>query len=468
MAGRFVEIVTVIVKWRWRVYSCKKDDEALQGKYLRELFQELGSIFVKFGQMLSMRPDLLPRAYCHELLFLLDNVPNFSSDQVRAIILEDLGKPVESVFRKFDDTPIAAASLGQVHAAYTRRGEKVAVKILRPGVRDSIDRDIRLMKLLSRAADVVMFWNFNKLRPIVDEFEVLTIEELDYTLEAKHTKAFHKRSPLRNGICVPKVFEKYSSRRVLTLEFVEGRSLNNILRTVKQEGRDCLAIRELGCSCDSVARDILQNALKHIYLDGYFHADAHPGNFIFSSNKSLYAIDFGLVGTLSREERKRGLRYMRSFLFGDHEAALDALLELSMTPREKIKRYAAFREAHAEIVKDLAKTFQDAKQTDTAQVFGKELVLILQLVQKHRVVLLPSTLRYFRAILSVDSLVMELCPDMTLHEIANVFRNISILNLINDYSDSFDEADIRHRVGKLYDRIGLRFISFLEEEMLAY
>lgn len=459
MVKRFSIIVNILGKWYWRSFiKSRSADDVSNRKRARELrksLEHLGSVFVKFGQLLAMRPDILPRVYCRELFYLLDDVPPFSSEIIKRTIREDFGKSPDVLFKSFDETPIAAASFGQVHAAVTRDEEKVAVKVQRPNMRSIVERDVKLMKVLARVVDVFRV-GVNKLSPIVKEFEMWTREELDYEVEANYTQQFHKQTS-SDGIYAPKVYKKFSSGRVLTAEYVQGLALSKILVAYRDKNNKTIELVEKwGFSRKEIAFQLLRNSTKQIYLTGFFHADPHPANIIFTPEKKIVYIDFGIVGELGRRERLKCLRYTRSAMYGEEDDSFSALVELCDT--SKVKNMDKFKEEHSEIIRKTLQMFDEAKETGTSQIVGKKLVATLQLLQKHGARIQTNTMRYFRTLLAVDSLILEVYPEMELKDIARRFRNVSIANIIQELPDRLGSKDLEKDM--------LKWLSILETELI--
>ncbi|MCK5322600.1 MAG: AarF/ABC1/UbiB kinase family protein, partial [Desulfobulbaceae bacterium] len=242
---------------------------------VRMALEELGPAFVKLGQILSTRPDLIPGDFIHEFSKLQDHVPQFPFDDVRQIVEKELNNTIKELFQQFEETPLAAASIGQVHKARLKDGEEVVVKVQRPNIRRTIEVDLEIMLhlafLMERHVEEL---SFHKPTKIVNEFAMLIDKEIDYTVEASHMERFARQFQDDMEIYVPKVFRETSSERVITMEYVEGINASEIER-IDDAGLDRKIITQR-------ASDLL---LKQIFEYGFFHADPHPGNiFILSEN----------------------------------------------------------------------------------------------------------------------------------------------------------------------------------------
>src|SRR3989344_1969905 len=265
----------------------RKREERSHEEKLRRTLERLGPTFVKFGQMLSVRPDLLPKSYIRELEKLQDQVPPFPYEQARKTVEKELGRPLESVFSSFEKKPIASASISQVHRAVLRSGEKVAVKVQRPGIIKTMASDIDLMMYFAR----LLQKNFPKIRQyepvrIVEEFESWTQKELDFKLEAKNAVRFGHNFADDPTVKIPKVFLELSTVKVLVTEFIDGVQLYDL------EG-----IRKMGVDFGKVLENGFNAVLRQVFEFGFFHADPHPGNIIVLKNGAVAFADF-VVDTL--------------------------------------------------------------------------------------------------------------------------------------------------------------------------
>ena len=254
--------------------------------------EELGPAWIKFGQILSNRPGLLPDALTEELTRLQDKVAPMTPEEVNRVIADSFGRPVSEVFQHFNPEPIGSASIAQVHLARLHNGEQVAVKIQRPGIEAMIRGDLILMRdlaaLMNRSGD------YAKLRPVqlVEVFEKSILEELDFLAEQGHLLWFAEKFRDENNIKIPAVYQEYSTSKVITLEYLEG---VNIRETDK--------LRELNCDLAFIARKGFEAYARQIFEWGYFHADPHPGNLLILPGNVIGILDFGMVGRLNDRDR---------------------------------------------------------------------------------------------------------------------------------------------------------------------
>tara|TARA_Y100001968_G_scaffold289435_1_gene292441 strand:+ start:2409 stop:4283 length:1875 start_codon:yes stop_codon:yes gene_type:complete len=264
----------------------------LRAKEFADLLVKLGPAFIKAGQALSTRPDIVPPLVLEELAQLQDQLPGFSSDMAMACIEEDLGKPINKIYKYLDIHPISAASLGQVHKGELISGEKVAVKIQRPGLREQITLDLYIVRNLAKWVNNNIKLIRSDLVALIDELGRRVFEEMDYMNEAANAVKFKKLHIHNNKIAVPKIYKEATSRRILTMEWIDGVKLTNI-EQVKAIGIDPDEMIEIGVNCS------LQQLLEH----GFFHADPHPGNLLALSDGRLCYLDFGMMSEITRESR---------------------------------------------------------------------------------------------------------------------------------------------------------------------
>ena len=259
---------------------------------LTNLLVKLGPAFVKAGQALSTRPDIIPVVLLEELSQLQDQLPGFSGDKAMELIEEDLNKNIKDMFLEIDKEPISAASLGQVHKAILKDGEVVAVKVQRPGLREQITLDLYIVRNIAIWLKNNIGLIRSDLVALIDELGKRVFEEMDYINEAENAEKFRDMHQKNIKIAVPKIYKELTSRRVLTMEWIEGTKLTN-LDDVQKLGIDPDEMIEIGVQCS------LEQLLEH----GFFHADPHPGNLLALKDGRLCYLDFGMMSEVSRESR---------------------------------------------------------------------------------------------------------------------------------------------------------------------
>ncbi len=276
----------------------RRDTSAPIGERIRLALEELGPIFVKFGQAISTRRDLLPPDIADELAKLQDAVPPFPAEQAKEIIELAYGEPVDSVFERFDSEPLAAASIAQVHTARLKAGTEVIVKVLRPGVLEQIERDLAVLRMLAGLAE--RYWEHGKrLKPleVVDEYEHTILDELDLMREAANTAQLKRNFQGSDMLYVPDIYWDYCRPEVLVQERIYGTPIS-----------DMQTLREAGTNIQLLAENGVEIFFTQVFRHNFFHADMHPGNiFVIHTDPErpkYAAVDFGIVGTLSPEDQR--------------------------------------------------------------------------------------------------------------------------------------------------------------------
>ncbi len=287
----FVYIISV--GWDKLTGQLKKESKArFRAKQLTNLLVDLGPAFVKAGQALSTRPDIIPVVLLEELSQLQDQLPGFDGNKAMELIEEDLNKKIDEVFLTIDKEPISAASLGQVHKAVLKNKEIVAVKVQRPGLREQITLDLYIVRNIANWLKNNIGLIRSDLVALIDELGKRVFEEMDYLNEAKNAEKFRNLHLHNSKIAVPKIYMETTSRRVLTMEWIEGTKLTN-LEGVKKLGIDPDEMIEIGVQCS------LEQLLEH----GFFHADPHPGNLLALEDGRLCYLDFGMMSEVTRSSR---------------------------------------------------------------------------------------------------------------------------------------------------------------------
>jgi predicted unusual protein kinase regulating ubiquinone biosynthesis (AarF/ABC1/UbiB family) len=281
------------VGFDWLSQRLKDPENArARAREASDLVASLGPAFIKAGQALSTRPDIVPPLLLEELAQLQDQLPGFDPALAMACIEEDLGQPVEAIYAQLDREPISAASLGQVHKGVLKNGEKVAVKVQRPGLREQITLDLYIVRNIAAWLNSNVGLIRSDLVALIDELGKRVFEEMDYCNEAANAETFAQLHAHNPRIAVPRIHREATSRRVLTMEWIDGVKLTN-LQAVRELGIDPDELVQVGVNCS------LQQLLEH----GFFHADPHPGNLLALADGRLAYLDFGMMSEVSRESR---------------------------------------------------------------------------------------------------------------------------------------------------------------------
>jgi len=375
-----------------------------RGMRLRLALEALGPIFVKFGQMLSTRRDLVPLDIADELALLQDRVPPFPSIEAIATLEATYKKPLADVFAEFDATPVASASVAQVHFARLHDGTAVAVKVLRPGIAPVIAHDV---SLLYAAAGLVekLFADGKRLRPreVVDEFEKHLGDELDLMREAANCSQLRrnfKDSPL---LRVPEVYWDYCARDVMVMDRMDGIPVSQIER-----------LRESGTDIPALAARGVEIFFTQVFRDGFFHADMHPGNILVRAGSEQYiALDFGIMGTLTEVDKQYLARNFLAFFQRDYKGVALAHLESGWVPADtRIDELEAAVRAVCEPVFD--RPLKDIS-------FGRVLLQLFQASRRFNVEIQPQLVLLQKTLLNIEGLGRQLDPELDLWKTAKPF-----------------------------------------------
>lgn len=381
---------------------------------LRQLLEGLGGAFVKFGQLFSMRSDILPPVYCAELANLFDRAPPFPSSEARAIIERELRHPIHEMFSSFEDEPVGAASFGQVHLA-TLRGEEeegrpVAIKVCRPGSEQTIEIDGRLLLLLGLILDGIGVLGRIKLYPVFKDFVRWTRREVNYLQEGKNADHLHELTHWNPRQRIPYIYWEKTTPRVLTMEFLDGISVSEIIR--RHEAGDLSIddeLAELDCDRTTIARNIWQTFLLQAFVGQAFHGDPHPGNLIVLAENIIGFIDFGLQGRLNEESRREQAIMLDAISQENIEKLFTATLDVLDAPRGLMvtDTYDDFFET--------ADGWLDACDNPGAPMSEKTLNRLvtssMNIARQVGLVLAPHTMLFYKGIITIDSVVLRVNPE---------------------------------------------------------
>lgn len=414
---------------------------------LRLAFEELGPTFIKLGQMLSTRPDIVGEELAEELSKLQDEARPLHYREVKETIERELREPINSIFKKFVEDPMASASLGQVHEANLRDGRRVAVKVQRPGIEEKIRKDIVIMKYLAKLADR----NIPKLRyynlpGVVEEFERSIFKELDYYNEANNIERFRSLFADDPMINAPRVYREYSTSRVLTMEYVDGVKLSDILRSsIKFNGR---VIAKRGFEC----------YFKQIFIHGFFHADPHPANIIVQEGGILYFLDFGMVGYIDEDFRERLVELLISIIDYDVNGVIEQVEIMGIISAETDK------EALKYDIMDLFERYYGADLQRIGMIM-REFTMPEMLI-RHRMKIPRNFVLLVRAISIIESIGERLDPQFDGLEIAQEMVQkliISRLNPLNIFKvDMKKIIQLEHLMGRI-PRTLIKGLQVVEE-----
>ena len=369
---------------------------------LRTTLEDLGPTYVKIGQIMSSRVDLLPESYCRELEKLRQNVKELDPAVVRAIIEAETGKKISEIYSEFRDRPIGSASIGQVHYGVLRDGTKVVTKVQRPLIAEMMEKDFELLKklapLVGGVAPAEDGEDAMDLLTIVKEFEKVTKEELDFRIEAANTK-FFKEVILADGtVTCPTVIEELTTERIFTMTFVDGCSVSKVDKLAEQ-GTDAL----------QVGRDILESYLHQVFDTGIFHADPHQGNIMVSKGK-VHWIDFGMIGEITETDMNALQDLIVGLLTGDIDGMANGVMAIgtssSGTDRNKLKD-------DLEAMSSKYMNVSSLNDIDFSALLGE----VCDLADKHHIVLPGRYTMLVRSFLTIEGVMEQLCPELDLFEL---------------------------------------------------
>jgi ubiquinone biosynthesis protein len=373
---------------------------------LRLALETLGPIFVKFGQMLSTRRDLLPPDVADELTKLQDRVPPFAFGQVRAILIEAFDAPLESTYAEFDPVPVASASVAQVHFATLHSGEQVAVKVLRPGIAAIIHRDIALLRTLAWWVKKLSSEG-RRLKPeeMVDEFARHTEHELDLTLEAAQCSQLGRNFSDKR-LLVPAVYWDYSRKQVMTMQRMFGTPV-----------RDTYTLQAAGINLTQLAHEGVEIFFTQVFRDGFFHADMHPGNIQVVTEGpdkgKFIALDFGIMGSLTPTDQYYLARNFLAFFNRDYRDVAVAHIESGWVPADTNV------EALETAIRAICEPIFEKPLKDIS--FGRTLLSLFQMSRRFGVIIQPQLIMLQKTLLNIEGMGRELDPNIDLWHSAKPF-----------------------------------------------
>ncbi|HBT49715.1 MAG: 2-polyprenylphenol 6-hydroxylase [Caldanaerobacter subterraneus] len=371
-----------------------------RGERLRLALEELGPTFIKMGQILSTRPDILPKDVIKELEKLQDKVPAFSFDEVKSVIQNEFGESLEEAYAEFEPTPLAAASIAQVHKALLWSGKTVVVKVQRPGIEKIIAQDMRILEDIAKFVDnhtkYGKIYNFTKM---VEDFKKRLEEELDFRIEGENAEKFKKNFLKDKKVKIPSIIWTHTTRRVLTMEYIGGIPLN-----------DFNAIDEAGLDRGAIARNLAKSVLNQILRDGFFHGDPHPGNIMVLEDGTIAFLDFGMVGSLSPERKRQFSKMLLGIVYKNSRMIIESIIDLNaVTLNVNMKKLEKdinnLRDRYVEIPLEKLKV-------------GEVLNGIFDLVFSYNIVIPNEFNMLAKSLITLEGIVEKLDPKISVLEVA--------------------------------------------------
>jgi len=405
--GRFKEIVVILIKYGFEDLIDRLDIPGItlirrissmdQGmgtfERIRHALEELGPTFVKFGQIMSLRPDLLPPVLINELSRLQDDVAPVDISEIKEVIEKSMGQPMEETFSIFDVAPLAAASISQVHRAVLKRdGRIAAVKVQRPGIRSKMNTDLDILAMVAgrlheRMDELKSF----DLPNLVQLIKRMLLRELDFKREARNMKIARTYAGEGSEIHIPEVYEEYCTERILVMEYIQGTKLKDV--TAETLGEP-----------EALARQGLRAAIHQILEDGFFHADPHPGNVLITADERICLVDWGMTGRLSERDRHGLIYLLKSVLDKDGEAMVHALLRIGHA-ETSIDQRALERELLDILDSHYAVPIKDMN-------IGQLLMEITELLRTYRLWLPPDLVIMMKALVTAEGTARHIYPDL--------------------------------------------------------
>ncbi len=391
-----------LLPWNW--FRRNRPSLAVR---IRLALEDLGPVFVKFGQTLSTRPDLLPPDIAEELAKLQDKVPPFSGNQARQIVVEALESPIDEIFAHFDETPLASASIAQVHPATLKSGEDVAVKVLRPNVEKQVQRDIGLLYLIARTGE--KWWSEGKRLRLVDvvaQYEKIVTDEMDLMREAANASQLRRNFKDSDLLYVPEIHWPYCRKNVMTMERIYGVSVSDV-ETLRRHNVDFKVLSENG----------VEIFFTQVFEHNFFHADMHPGNIFVSienpQNPGYVGVDFGIVGSLSTWDQNYLAQNFLAFFHRDYARIATLHIESGWVPADT--RSDEFEAAIRTVCEPI---FQKPLHEIS---FGHFLVHLFQTARRFNMEIQPQLILLQKTVLNIEGLGRQLYPQLDLWKTAQPF-----------------------------------------------
>ncbi|WP_084031735.1 ABC1 kinase family protein [Anaerobacillus arseniciselenatis] len=385
------------------IEGSKETQTKTVGERFRLFFEQLGPTFIKIGQIASTRSDFIPADVICELEKLQDDVPPFSYEEVQQVFTEELGKNINDVFSKFHEEPIAAASIGQVHYAILKTGEKVAVKIQRPNIRKKIETDLEILQEIAMLAERKFDWAAKyQLRDITDEFAKSLRAEVDYTIEGRNSEKIAKQFKNDPKIYIPKVYWPFTSKKILTMEYVDAIKLNEIEKIEKK-----------GYNRNKIADKFVNAIFQQILMDGFFHGDPHPGNVLVKEGEVIVLMDFGMIGRLTPQMRDHFASFVIAMMLQNTDGVIKAATKMGLVSDD------ANMEVLRTDVEHLREKYYDVPFSQLS--LGEAVNDLFSVASKHGIRIPTDLTLVGKALLTMEGMVEKLDPNLSIVKIAEPF-----------------------------------------------
>ena len=398
---------------------------------LIRLLVRLGPTFIKIGQFLALRPDILPAAYCDELLQLVDRAPSTSWEVIRQTIESELGQDPDDMFLRISSQPLAAGSIAQVHLAETWEGQQIAIKVQRPGLPAQIKRDLRKIRWLAGFLKVSGIAPFISPAELVEELTRWLNQELDFGRElSNHTRMYEELANDRN-VRVPRPYPEFSSHRVISTEYLKGTPFSDLIRLARTG--DLEAIERLGLDRNLLAERLIETSLDQIFRLRFFHADLHPGNLIAMSDNVIGLVDFGLTDVLDPTVQEVQSDYLGALYNNDIHGMYRAISQIFVAgPTTNPEAFR--RDFFAETTRWLSMLEDRSANGHMRSPTASYMVTLMQLARGHEMRPPTSVLSMYRTLLTSESVAYHLRTDANLRDVGRqFFNNLQMEKLIGSY-----------------------------------
>jgi len=402
-------------------YIFKRGKATNYAEPLRHALEDMGLTYLKLGQYLAMRFDLLPGNVCDELSKLFEDVAPISFEEAKQVIESELGRPLLHAYSEFNPDQLAAGSVAQVHRARTVDGIEVVVKIQRPGIERILSSDMRILGLMANVADRVKLAGHLLVKDVINEFSFWTWRELDFVSEGE--AADRLRVSATSNEVVPRVYWDLTTRRVITLDFIEGTSVAQIAKMLDEQGMARVREEMPGLNIEEALHNMVRASLHQLFVMGFFHGDPHPGNILILKNNSISFVDFGIFGELSQYQRDLLGNYVENLALGNVVESFRYYASLAAPSQESNMR--DFEEQGVEILSRWYEASKDPNTPIKDRHLGRVSGEITSVMRRNAVLIGTETLLFWRAISALDSTALRLSETYDwLEELGNFFKQI--------------------------------------------
>lgn len=399
-----------------RILMRQQNNDVLEKTYaerIRIFIEEMGTTFIKLGQIASTRADLLPPDLIKELEKLQSHVAPFPAAEARRLIEESLEAPIDKLFMIFDDEPVGSASIGQVHRAMLHTGEDVAVKVQRPNIEKTVRTDLEILRHLAVLAESNLEWARNyQVTDMIEEFSDALINELDYTIEARNVERIGKTHKNDANIKIPEIYWEYSTKNVMTMDFIKGIPVNHFDK-----------LDEMNINRSELADTLAKAIFQQIFEEGYFHGDPHPGNVSVLEDGTLVFLDFGMIGRLTSDLKNNFGSLLISLMRKDSSGIVKAIVKMGVVPSDVSMRDL---NREAEIMRDKYYDVPLAKLN-----FSEAVNDLFGISNKYKIKLPQDFTILAKTLLTLESVVSQLDPDFSIMDVAEPFGKALMLERYN-------------------------------------